>query len=395
MTEQSDQRYLELAEKWLRGTISPAEMKEYAEWYNTIDPDVTLHIPAAVATDAEVYRLQLLEKINARIQREAIGKTGGTRVRFLKRLGWAAAASLILLGAAVYFSTRHNSKQPAIQIAALPKNDILPGGNKAILTLAGGRTIILDSTANGTLAQQGNSKVQKLSNRQLSYSTTTTGYPSRARPEYNTLSTPRGGQYQLTLSDGTSVWLNSASSVTYPTTFTGKDRSVTITGEVYFEVADNKDQPFKVFTASPNNMEIEVLGTHFNINAYSDETEIKTTLLAGRVKVSKASQSALLSPGEQAQANKDGSLKVAAGINTEEVMAWKNGLFQFDSVDIHTVMRELARWYDVDIRYEGPVTPDRFSGKLPRDATASEVLTVLEKNQVHFRIEGKKIIVMP
>src|SRR5258708_7091401 len=245
MTEQSEQRYLELAEKWLQGTISPAEMKEYAEWYQTIDPNATLHIPASVATDAEAYRLQLLNKINARKHREAIDTTGIARVHVLKRLRWVAAASLIILGSgsAIYIFSGHDKQQSAARSSVNPENQGRPGGDKAILTLANGRTIVLDSVSNGTLTRQGNSQIQKLSGRQLSYSNTANTSPGHL--EYNTLTTPTPAQYHLTLPDGTNIWLNSASSVTYPTSFTGKDRRVTITGEVYFEVSNDKEKPFR------------------------------------------------------------------------------------------------------------------------------------------------------
>jgi transmembrane sensor len=402
MAEHQDKRYLELAEKWLLGTISPAEMQEYAQWYNEIDLGATLEIPAQVATDAGDYRRQLLKKINERRRREENGPAKVRRFYSSPRLGWAAAVFLILLGAGIYYAISRARQGPQGYAWIKPVKDLPPGGNKAILTLAGGKTIILDSAANGTLARQGNSQVQKLMNGQLSYLTTRNNTP--VQPSFNTLSTPRGGQYRLKLPDGTDIWLNAASSVTYPTAFVGKDRTVVVTGEVYFEVAQDKDKPFKVFVGSPKGMEVDVLGTHFNINAYGDEASVKTTLLDGRVNVHHRDHgdngdhglsSTLLFPGQQAQITIDGSLSVTSNVDMEEVMAWKNGLFQFDNADIKTVMRQLARWYDVDVRYEGHITEDRFAGKLPRDASAEETLHILEKNQVHFRIEDKKIIVMP
>jgi ferric-dicitrate binding protein FerR (iron transport regulator) len=409
MAEHPDKRYLELAEKWLLGTISPAEMQEYAKWYNEIDPEAVLEIPPQAAAGAEEYRLRLLKKINERRRRETAGirrlypflPTGwAPRLGWPPRLGWAAAALLLLLGAGIYLKVGRAPQRPQGYASLRSKQtDLPPGGNKAILTLAGGKTIVLDSAANGTLARQGNSRVQKLNGR-LSY--VATRNDAVVQPTFNTLSTPKGGQYRLTLPDGTGIWLNAASSVTYPTAFVGKDRTVVVTGEAYFEVAQDKSRPFKVFIGSPKGMEVDVLGTHFNVNAYADEEVIKTTLLDGGIQVRRRGGGGgdnlsylLFSPGQQAQAFPDGSLTMASNINTDEVMAWKNGLFQFDNADIRTVMRQLARWYNVDVSYEGKVTEDRFAGKLPMDASAEETLHILEKNQVHFRIENKKIIVMP
>ncbi len=392
MAEHPDKYYLELAEKWLLGTITPDEMQEYARWYNSIEPDATLDIPASIAGNTEAYRLQLLQKINAR--RLASRESGLHRRMLIRRSSWAAAAILILLMTSLYYQRTLHLPAPAIsQKTTVPSKDFPAGTNRAILTLAGGRTIDLDSATNGTLARQGNSKVQKLMNGQLSY--LPTHDVTSAPPTLNTLATPRGGQYKLLLSDGTVVWLNAASSITYPTTFTGKDRSVVITGEVYFEVAKDKNKDFMVFVGSPRGMAVDVLGTEFNINAYEDEGVIRTTLLSGKVKVHEGDLSALLTPGQQAQAIRNGPLTIAPQVNSEEVMAWKNGLFQFEDADIRSVMRQLARWYDVEVSYEGHVTEDRFAGKLPRENSAAATLHILEKNQVHFRIEDKKIIVMP
>lgn len=386
MEENPDQYYLELAEKWISGTITPEEMEAYARWYNEIDPHAVLEVPA----EANDYRRRLLAKINERRH----GAASVHRLSSFQRAGWVAAAMLILLAGGFYYYYKAPKDTQIPQAYTKPvQNDLPPGRNQAILTLAGGKTIILDSAANGILARQGNSRVQKLAAGRLSYLTTNKG---PVQPDFNTLTTPRGGQYQLTLPDGTGVWLNAASSIRYPTAFVGKDRTVVISGEVYFEVAQDREKPFKVFVGSPSGTEVDVLGTHFNINAYGDEAAIKTTLLDGHIKVRGSGRATdLIEPGQQAQVFVDGSLVLARDVNMDEVMAWKNGLFEFDNADIRSVMRQLARWYDVEVSYEGQVTDDRFAGKLPRDASAEETLHILEKNQVHFRIEGKKIIVLP
>jgi transmembrane sensor len=271
------------------------------------------------------------------------------------------------------------------------KQDVSPGGNKAILTLSDGSTIVLDGAANGTLTQQGNSKIIKMTNGQLVYNSSSV---KPAEVLYNTITTPKGGQYQLILADGSKVWLNAASSLRYPVTFTGKERKVELTGEAYFEVAKNAAMPFKINVEGRS--EVEVLGTHFNINSYVDEGTINTTLLEGSVKVTGFSNhnSKLIVPGEQAQLHQNGLISLNRNLNIEEVMAWKNGNFFFNKSDLQTVLRQLSRWYDVEIVYEGNVPKREFEGEMERGLNLSQVLKILEKNDVHFKIEKNKLIVM-
>jgi ferric-dicitrate binding protein FerR (iron transport regulator) len=300
----------------------------------------------------------------------------------------AAAIVLFLLGTTTYLwlnRTPHNiarTENPSNPF----KNDVLPGGNKATLTLANGSSIILDSAANGTLAQQGNAKVLKTANGQLAYNTDN---EKPAEVLYNTLATPRGGQYQLVLPDGSKVWLNAASSIRYPTAFTGKQRGVEITGEAYFEVAKNAAMPFMV---KANGMEVKVLGTHFNVNAYDDETMVKTTLLEGAVRITKGVATAILKPGQQAQLINDQLLTIN-NADVEEAMAWKNGKLVFKQAAIKTIMRQAARWYDVEVVYKGKIE-DTYTIDVPRTVPASQLFRLLEQSGgVHFIIEGKKITV--
>jgi ferric-dicitrate binding protein FerR (iron transport regulator) len=209
---------------------------------------------------------------------------------------------------------------------------------------------------------------------------------------YNTMNTPPGGQYKLKLPDGTNVWLNAASSITYPTAFMGKDRTVTITGEAYFEVANDRLKPFHV---KVNEMDVEVFGTHFNVNAYNDEPAVKTTLLEGSVKVSKYAASVILKPGEQTSVSQSSYPSQPIPVETDLVMAWKNGLFNFNKVSLQDVMKQIARWYDVQIVYQGEIRPKKFGGEIQRDLNLSEVLEGLKETGIHFRIEGKKLIVLP
>jgi ferric-dicitrate binding protein FerR (iron transport regulator) len=303
----------------------------------------------------------------------------------------AAAAIIVVVFSIVYFYSNHN---PQKQIAKTEtqqqrfKNDVAPGGNKAVLTLANGSQIILDSAANGTLTQQGNTKIIKLDSGQLSYNTSDV---KSTEVLYNTISTPRGGQYQIVLSDGSKVWLNAASSLRFPAFFTGKERDVELTGEAYFEVTKNTAMPF---TVTVNDLHVQVLGTHFNINAYNDETSVKTTLLKGSVRVADHESIVNLKPGQQAQL-KDNALMVINNVDIEKVISWKTGFFEFDNTDLATIMRQISRWYNVDVRYEGKQFGETFGGRISRELNLSNILSMLETNGVKFRLEGKKLIVQP
>jgi ferric-dicitrate binding protein FerR (iron transport regulator) len=314
------------------------------------------------------------------------------------KVRWAAAAVFLLMLSYGGFKLLPSSKQLSVQDNILAKIDtvksILPGGNKAVLILADGTSIILDSASNGTIASQGSIKVIKLNTGQLVYNSTDGAAVSVS---YNTLTTPLGGQYQVTLQDGTIVWLNSGSSLRYPTAFTGAERRVEITGEAYFEVAKNPHQPFKVKInlLSGEGGEVEVLGTHFNINAYENEAIVRTTLLEGSVKVNHSTSTSQLKPGQQLQLSKQGQVEIVNKADLEETMAWKEGRFQFENADIHYVMRQIARWYDVEVEFKGDITR-HFGGAISRNVNVTKVLNLLElTGEVNFKVAGKKIIVMP
>jgi transmembrane sensor len=305
---------------------------------------------------------------------------------------WIAAAVLLSISITFYYYKQHIAQQNSNAIA---QNDIAPGGNKAILTLADGSKLVLDDSKNGKLATQGKTVVQKTGSGMLSYLSSALS-ASQTAPEvtYNIITTPRGGQYNVTLPDGTQVWLNAASSIKFPTAFTGKERNVELSGEAYFEVAKNKSMPFHVSSAGQT---IEVLGTHFDVNAYSDEASLKTTLLEGSVKVTKGGLQAMLKPGQQSSIinnENNAAIKVTAVADVDEIMAWKNGKFSFNDTDIKTVMRQIGRWYDVDIEYTGKIPDDDvFTGTFSRNITAAKALKILEFSGVDFKIEGRKIIV--
>ena len=317
----------------------------------------------------------------------------------------AAAAVIIVVLFAGYFIFNDHATTPIAKTKTQQQsrfeNDLTPGGNKAVLTLANGAQIILDSATNGALTQQGNTKIIKLDNGQLSYNSVngSSSSPKTGEILYNTVSTPRGGQYQVVLADGSKVWLNAASSLRFPTSFTGNAREVTLTGEGYFEVTHDDAKPFKVLA---NGVEIKVLGTHFNINAYKDEPTIKTTLLEGSVKVGIGAASKTIRPGEQAQIEShDNSLNpkiMVQPVDVDATVAWKNGRFIFHGNNILSVMRQLARWYDVEVSYEGNVTDEEFVGVINRSRyeNISEILDMLEKTRtVSFAISGHHVTVMP
>jgi len=258
-----------------------------------------------------------------------------------------------------------------------------------MLTLANGTRILLDTVQRGAITSQGNSRVLKTDDGRLAYEPVTKKTTSLV---YNTLSTPRGGQYQLTLPDGSRVWLNAASSITYPTAFTGDERIVSITGEAYIEVVHNKDQPFRV---QAGDQLVEDIGTAFNINAYSDEPVIKTTLVAGKVKVSSGTATRVLSPGQQVQ-GKGSMLEMVAGVDVDQVLAWKNGAFSFRNADLPTVMRQLARWYDIEVEYTGPVPAGTFDGEIGRGLTLNQVLQGLAQARINYTIvNSHKIVIRP
>jgi ferric-dicitrate binding protein FerR (iron transport regulator) len=310
------------------------------------------------------------------------------QMRWLKLT--AAAAIFIGLTAGVYYYLAPHSNHPVATSVEKVNDVAAPLGTKAVLTLADGTKIELDSTGNGILAVQGNVKITKQGIGGISYMGTPAG-----KVTYNTLSVPRGSRpLNLTLSDGTRVWINVGSSLTYPTVFTGKERKVKMTGEAYFEVAHNSMMPFLV---QHNDAMVKVLGTHFNVNTYDDESTEQITLLEGSVSVTQGTISGLLKPGQQARINNDGNsgIKILNDVDMNGVMAWKDGKFMFDkNTDIYTIMRQVSRWYNVDVEYHGKIN-QHFWGAISKNVNVSQVLKILEAaGGIKFRVEKNKIIVM-
>ncbi len=326
----------------------------------------------------------LISRIEAHV-RTRIATAPTAKMVYLKR--WAVAAALVLLAGAGYFlATKrpHNKLTPEIAASA---ERMEPGGNKAILTLGDGKRIDVGDASNGELAVQGKTKIMKSDNGRLLY---TAGDIAGQEVAMNTLTTPRGGIFQVGLPDGTQVWLNAGSSISYPTAFAGKQRQVSVTGEAYFEVAKDKTKPFEV---SVNHMRIEVLGTHFNVNAYDNEDNMKTTLLEGSIELINGPYHSLLKPGQQAQSGKNDKITVLQPEDMLQTIAWKNGFFNFTNADLPAIMRQLERWYDIEVRFEGPVPQRRFQGELPRNLRLGEILNVLRGVNIKYEMKGKLLII--
>lgn len=310
-----------------------------------------------------------------------------------KRRWWkfpAAAAVLLLAigGISIYKHHQHQQENRLTKQTNKPvMHDALPGGNRAVLTLANGKTIVLDSARNGVLANQGGVNINKTSNGTVVYNA-----QNAAEDDVmvNTISTPRGGQYQVILPDGSKVWLNSESSIKFPSKFEGKTREISITGEAYFEVAKNPEKPFIV---TAGNEQVEVLGTHFNVMAYQDERETKTTLLEGKVKVKNGGNINYLNPGQQALSDASGNTRIRTDVDVDDEVAWKDGIFQFNDAGIQDIMRQAARWYDVTVTFKGQVPVKHFTGRLSRNVKASELLNMLAYIGVKYSIDGQNVVI--
>lgn len=319
------------------------------------------------------------------------GAAATRQLRIIKRNrlvygSMAAAIAAGMIATAVYYvSATRKTVTPVVAVKEAP---LLPGSNKAMLTLADGTTIPLDSAQNGALAQQGHTRITN-KNGTLSYN----GSGAGEKVMYNTVVTPHGGQYQLTLADGSRVWLNAASSIRFPTAFTGKDRDVEITGEVYFEVAQQANQPFHV---KVNDMQVNVLGTSFNIMAYQDEQTIKTTLVEGAVQVKHGNDASILKPGHQASLSDRNDHFEISPADMEQTLAWKEGKFRFRNTNIRHIMRQLSRWYDIEVKYQGDVSDIDLTGVISRREEAGKLLAALEATQrVQFEVSGNNVTVRP
>ncbi|WP_121812232.1 FecR family protein [Mucilaginibacter kameinonensis] len=383
---------LNLINKYLSNQATAGEEKLLLDYYDTLQKN-ELKWDEFLMGDEDTVKTELYDKVLQEIKtRESVSKKP-----VILRMRWFVAASVALFLAAsailvVYLKRNGAPSNNNQQVAA--KHIIAPGGNKATLTLSNGSKITLDDLATGQLTKQSGVTITKTGNGKLVYTIANDSSKSpQGALQYNTIETPKGGQYQVNLPDGSKVWLNAASSLRYPTNFSGAVRRVELTGEAYFEVAKNPAKPFKVVS---NAQEVEVLGTHFNISTYPDDASVKTTLLEGSVKVlsTKLNQSKLLKPGEQSNIT-DNSIHVQA-VDTDDVVAWKNGYFMFVDEDLKSIMSKLSRWYNIDVEYTGNVDNLRFGGMVSRSKDLAQALKIIEQTgSVKIKIEGRRVIIMP
>ncbi|MDR6781569.1 transmembrane sensor [Pedobacter africanus] len=368
-----------LLEKYKAGSCSEEEKAIVESWYLELERQQAPAHEVITKSKDEVWT-SLAEKTAERFD-----KSASRKVYLFKAAAWAAVVFLVI--SAVYLAG--NRQKTTSLTNSTAKNDIVPGGDKAFLTLANGRKISLTDAANGEIAKEAGLSITKTADGQLVY--TVKEDTETSTNLWNTIETPKGGKYQINLPDGTRVWLNAASALRYPAKFAGDKRVVTLTGEGYFEVAKNREMPFVVKTAG---QEVQVLGTHFNINSYADEGSVKTTLAEGSVRVIPVAEAekVTLKPGEQSELDKKGIQVKKADL--EAVLAWKQGDFIFDGEDLKSIMRKVARWYDVEVIYKGAFDNLKFGGSISRSKNISSVLGIMEETgSVHFDIEGKRVTV--
>ena len=378
------EEYNRLYEKYLAGKCSVKEQVKLENYQDSFKLKEQQWDVTTMGNSKEIKQ-SIQENLNYSIQEHSKNRI------FKIRVWQSAAAILILLTAGIYYY--QNSSEPVIVKTETPRfrNDVAPGNNKAILTLDDGSKIDLDDAKTGILASESNIDIKKTGDGQLEY---TAGAQNVKTVKYNILSTPMGGEYQLVLPDGSKVWLNSGSTLRFPTAFIGSERIVELKGEAYFDIAKNPKMPFLVRTN--NAMDIKVLGTQFNVMAYDDEKNINTTLVEGSVEVLKGSEKTNLKPGQEAILNRgSGNIKVAQA-DLEQAIAWKNGYFIFYNENIESIMRKVSRWYNVDIVYQGNLNNKDFVGTISRNKNVSELLKMLElTGAIHFSIDGRRITVMP
>jgi transmembrane sensor len=390
----------ELAAKWMDGTITPEEKARFEAWYNGLD-FAELELLDHWAAGPEQIEAQILQKLQTSL-RETKGGSVRTLSRgreFRRSSRWVVAASVLLLvgaGAFFFYFRNKDAGAPGGTAGQRVAGEIAPGRDGAVLTLTDGSRVNLDSAANAPIAPQGGSQVL-LQNGAVVYEKKaaapgTAAIDPAAATVYNTITTPKGRQFQVVLPDGSHVWLNAASSLRYPPVFAGDRRVVQLSGEAYFEIAKDERKPFVV---TARGMRVQVLGTAFNLMAYPDETAVNTTLVTGAVRVVAANSNLVLDPDQQASLPDSAGRLAVSKPNLKVVLAWKDGRFRFDGAKIATIMRQIARWYDVDIEYKGEPPSNEFNGSISRAEYARKILDALERTgNVHFSLEGRKIIVM-
>jgi len=368
--------YQKLAGLLFDGTITPEQRAELENWYNS-NQDVDIEIPASIAASEQAHADKLMAAIQRKISKEKKPKGLGGRFYLLLSI----AAIFTVVAGVFWHLNKENTAAPPSKAQMAVKKDIVPGHTGAKLLLSNGMTIILDSLKDGLVSQQGGVKILK-ENGQLKY------VGKADQPVYNDVVTEKGRQWQMLLPDGTEVWLNAGSKLHFPISFDGqKQRIVELYGEAYFKVVHNAAQPFKVIAG---NQVIEDIGTAFNVTAYQEDLNVRTTLIEGALKVNKI----LLKPGQQASTGVDGNLKLES-VNTSNITAWISGQFSLDNVSFDQLMKQLSRWYDVDIQYEGKVPDIKIGGMLDKRSDIEDIVKSLNEYGVHIALKTKTLIVSP
>ncbi|HMF70830.1 MAG TPA: FecR domain-containing protein [Flavitalea sp.] len=384
------QRIVELARKWQDKTISEVEKQEFDTWYNSAEENESIEVSTGFGDTEEGVKRDILANILGNIHGSGKADRGATMA--LLGFNWrriVAAAALLAAFFSVGFYLIHTKRDHSAELSSAVSKpaslaDIRAGMDGAILKLDDGHEILLDSSADGKVKVLKGIEAVKTKG-QLVYRSGTAAVSA-----YNTMTTPRGRQYHIVLSDGTSVWLNASSSIRYPVVFDNISRTVEISGEVYFEVSKEVSRPF--YVNIPGRGQIRVMGTHFNVNAYTDENLMKTTLLEGSVEVSSSSDKQKLLPGQQAILN--GSvIQLNNAIDTFQVMGWKRGMFEFNNTSIPVLMRQISRWYDIDVRLEGNVSGRKLGGGISKYLPLEKVLKLLEAGNIQFRYENGVLVV--
>lgn len=389
MSDTSLEYYME---RYLSGQLTPQEAQAFQQLLEKPDSDAQVDAlmlaQLAEWEQADLPFTAVTERVKNAVQARMEAEQA-PRARLLWR-PWLryAAAILTIVAIGVYlWAGRHTKEEPLVKNNPVPQKDIAPGKEGAVLTLADGRQVLLDSAANGVIATQAGAQVV-LKNGQLAYATPAEG---TVETVYNTMSTPKGRQFHIVLPDGSGVWLNAATTIRYPAVFNGTERMVELTGEAYFEVARNPAMPFKIKAGKAT--QVEVLGTSFNINAYDNEDAVKTTLLEGAVMVAAQAQRKMLMPGDQAQVDAAGTLRLYNQADIRQVMAWKNGYFDFNNADLRVMMRQLERWYDIRVQYEDQIPDVVFKGKMDSNVPLSAVLQFLKKSGISTRLEDRTLFI--
>lgn len=410
--------YIEFLEKYIQNQHTPEEHALFLKWFNSISSQqaqqvmnyytqIAGHQPDFSQVDENTSLIKKIEDRIDQIENPAYETEASVFGLWSLLRRFSAAAVIVLIGIGSYYIFLNKTRKPEIANQKIETNDAAPGGNKAMLTLSDGSKINLNEADAGQIASQSGIKINKVTDGQLVYAKQEANSLADNKTNiFNQITTPKAGQYQIDLSDGTKVWLNSLSSIRFPAVFNGDERKVEITGEVYFEVASYRRDSRKIpFLVVCNNQVIEVLGTHFNVNSYRDEAVVKTTLLEGSVKVyplqgsaGKAGQSVKLKPGEQSivkQSKANASGIAVEKVDTESAIAWQKGFFKFKDTNIQEVMRQLSRWYDLDVVYNGPLPEEQFTGYVSKKVAVSNVLAILEEGGgVKFSVKDKKVEVM-